>query len=151
MSGMAAPGQKTENPQKEREHKMGNTIIIAALVLIIGIAVYSTVRRVRYGSSCCGEHDPKEKKVKVSDKNKNNYPYTYVLTVDGMHCANCARRVENALNAGNGRWAIADVSKKEVILHTKQEESESELGEIVAKAGYTLLNCALQMDRSGRG
>ncbi len=121
---------------------MGNTIIIAALVLIIGIAVYSTVRRVRYGSSCCGEHDPKEKKVKVTDRNKNNYPYTYVLKVDGMHCANCARRIENALNAGNGRWAIADVSKKEVILHTKQEENESELGTIVAKAGYTMLGLA---------
>ncbi|MCR5268674.1 MAG: heavy-metal-associated domain-containing protein [Lachnospiraceae bacterium] len=120
---------------------MGNTIIIAALVLIIGIAVYSTVRRVRYGSSCCGEHDPKEKKVKVTDRNKSHYPYTYVLQVDGMHCSNCARRVENALNAGDGRWAVADVSKKEVTLYTKQEEDESELGTIIAKAGYTLLSC----------
>ena len=122
---------------------MGNVIIIAVLILIIGMAVYSTVHRVRHGSPCCGERDPKEEKVKVTDKNKNHYPYTYVLKVDGMHCSNCARRVENALNAGDGRWAIADVSKKEVTLYSKQEESGSELGTIVAKIGYTMrgLSC----------
>ncbi len=120
---------------------MGNVIIIAALVLVIGIAVYSTVHRVRHGSSCCGERDPEEKKVKVTDKNKNNYPYTYILQVDGMHCSNCARKVENALNAGEGHWAVADVSKKEVLLRTKFEENESGLGEIVANAGYTMLSC----------
>ncbi len=123
---------------------MGNVIIIMALVLVIGIAVYSTVHRVRYGSSCCGERDPEEKKVKVADRNKNNYPYTYVLKVDGMHCSNCARRVENALNAVNGRWAIADVSKKEVLLRTKSEENESELGSVIAKAGYTMLSLKIK-------
>ncbi len=120
---------------------MGNAVIIAALVLIVGIALFSTVHRVRYGSSCCGERDPEEKKVKVADKNKKHYPYTYVLQVDGMHCSNCARRVENALNGQEGRWATADVGKKEVTLRTKQEETESELGGIVAAAGYTMLSC----------
>ena len=119
---------------------MGNTIIISVLIIIIAAAVYGTVRRIRYGSSCCGGHDPADKKAKVKDKNKNNYPYTYVLSVDGMHCANCARRIENAFNKTEGRWASADAGKKEVILRTKHEETRNELFDIVAGSGYTMLS-----------
>ncbi|MCR5590819.1 MAG: cation transporter [Lachnospiraceae bacterium] len=120
---------------------MGNAAVIAVLVLIIGIAIYSTVRRIRYGSSCCGEREPAQKKVKVSDRNVHNYPHTYTIQVDGMHCANCARRVENALNSHEGRWAMADVGKKNVLLRSKNEESESELAKDIASAGYTMLSC----------
>ncbi len=120
---------------------MGNVIITVVLIVIIALAVYSTIRRIRYGSSCCGERDPAEKKIKVADTNIHNYPYTYTLQIDGMHCANCARRIENALNRLEGRWATADVGKKEVLLRSKSEESESELGSIIASAGYTMLSC----------
>ncbi len=120
---------------------MGNVIITVVLIVIIALAVYSTIRRIRYGSSCCGERDPAEKKIKVADTNIQNYPYTYTLQIDGMHCANCARRIENALNRLEGRWATADVGKKEVLLRSKSEESESELGNIIASAGYTMLSC----------
>ena len=118
---------------------MGNTVVIIILLLIVAFAVYGTVRRIRFGSSCCGEHDAADKKVRVKDKNKKNYPYTYVLNVDGMHCSNCARRIENAFNKTEGRWAEADVGRKEVILRTKREESERDLSGIVSGAGYTML------------
>ena len=69
---------------------MRNIIIYITLALIIALAVYGTVKRIRHGSACCGEHEPPPKKIRVRDKNRNNYPYVYELTVDGMHCANCA-------------------------------------------------------------
>ena len=119
----------------------GNIVIILVLLLIVAIAVYGTVRRIRYGSSCCGERDAAPKKVKVKDKNKAHYPNVYVLSVDGMHCSNCARRIENAFNASGARWATADVGKKEVLLRSKYEESEDELGRMTAAAGYTMLSC----------
>ncbi|MCR5687962.1 MAG: cation transporter [Lachnospiraceae bacterium] len=119
---------------------MQNILVIAVLFVIVGIAVYGTVKRIRYGSSCCGTRDAAEKKVKVSDRNRANYPYTYVLAVDGMHCSNCARRIENAFNKTGGRWAVADVGKKEVTLLSKHEESEAELINITAQAGYTMLS-----------
>ena len=118
---------------------MGNTIVIIILVLIVVAAVYGTVHRIKYGSSCCGEHDAADKKVRVRDRNKKSYPYTYVLGVDGMRCSNCARRIENAFNKTEGRWAEADVGRKEVILRTKREESERDLSGIVSGAGYTML------------
>ena len=120
---------------------MGNVIIIIILVAVIGAAIYSTVHRIRFGSSCCGERDAAPKKVKVKDRNKSNYPYKYILKVDGMHCSNCARRVENALNEGEGRWATVNIEKKEVTLLSKHAEDEAELGRIIAAAGYVMLSC----------
>ncbi len=119
---------------------MGNVIIVTILILVIAAAVYGTVRRIKYGSSCCGGHDAAPKRIKVKDRNRKNYPYTYVLHVDGMHCSNCALRVENAFNKTDGRWAVADVGKKEVSLISKQKETEAELAGTVASAGYTMLS-----------
>ena len=119
---------------------MGNAVIIIVLCAIVGCAVYGTVKRIRYCSSCCGEHDPADKKVKVNDRNKANYPYVYILKVDGMHCSNCARRVENAFNKSEGRWATVILEKKEVLLRAKSEEQETDLAAVIASAGYTLLS-----------
>ena len=119
---------------------MGNIIIVTALILILAAAVYGTVRRIRFGSSCCGSKTPPEKKVKVRDKNIANYPYKYILHVDGMHCSNCARRVENALNKTEGRWATVDLADKEVRLYSKKAEAERDLAGIIASSGYTMLS-----------
>lgn len=48
---------------------MGTIIISVILAAVIGFAVFSTVRRIRYGSSCCGSKEPMPAKIKVKDKN----------------------------------------------------------------------------------
>ncbi len=119
---------------------MENIIIVTVLILILAAAIYGTVKRIRFGSSCCGTKTPPEKKVKVKDRNKNNYPYRYILSVDGMHCSNCARRVENALNKTEGRWATVDLADKEVSLYSKHEETDRDLAGVIAASGYTMLS-----------
>jgi copper chaperone CopZ len=118
---------------------MGDTVVIIVLLGIVALAVYGTVRRIRYGSSCCGSKTPPPKKVKVKDRNKASYPFVYRLKVDGMHCANCARRVENAINSLEGCWAVVDLGKKEVTLRTKRETTEQDMSAVIAKAGYTVI------------
>lgn len=118
---------------------MGDAVVIIVLLGIVALAVYGTVRRIRYGSSCCGEKTPPPKKVKVKDRNKASYPFIYRLKVDGMHCANCARRVENAINSLEGYWAVVDLGKKEVTLRTKRETTEQDMSAVIAKAGYTVI------------
>lgn len=119
---------------------MGDIVIILILIVIVGVAVMGTVKRVRHGSACCGEHDAAPKKVRVSDHNKNNYPYAYEIEVDGMHCSNCTRRVENAFNSQEGYWARADLATRTVKLLSKSEVREDLCSGIVSDAGYTLLN-----------
>ena len=117
---------------------MGDAVVIIVLLGIVALAVLGTIKRIRYGSSCCGEKTPPEKKVKVKDRNKASYPFVYRLKVDGMHCANCARRVENAINSLEGCWAVVDLGKKEVTLRTKRETTEQDMSAVIAKAGYTV-------------
>lgn len=118
----------------------GNVAVYVILAAIVGLAVYGTVKRARHGSSCCGEREAAPKKVKVSDRKASDYPYVYELRVDGMHCSNCARRVENAFNSTEGLWATADVGEKTVKLRSKMALNESVCWKTVSDAGYTMLS-----------
>ena len=119
--------------------KMGTMIIILILLVIVVLALGSIKKRIKYGSSCCGTHEPAPKKIRVRDKNKAHYPYTALLAVDGMHCSNCACRVENALNVEDGIWAKVNLEAKSVLVRSKNPLQEAELSRIISQAGYTLL------------
>ena len=76
----------------------------------------------------------------MADRDKSHYPYETVLTIDGMTCSNCVRRVENALNNLDGVWAQVDLDSRKAIVRTKQVLSEDTLREVVQKAGYLVLS-----------
>lgn len=118
---------------------MGTVIIIFGLIVIVVFAVKSIVHRIRFGSSCCGERDAAPKKIKVHDKNKSHYPYSYVLSIDGMHCSNCVRHVENAFNSIDGVWAKVNLEKKEATVLSKNPFETADLEAIVSEEGYTVL------------
>lgn len=122
---------------------MGSILIIAVLIVIIFFAIKSVIHRIRHGSACCGERNAPQKKVKVKDKNKSHYPFQYILTVDEMHCSNCTRHVENALNSLEEIWATADLQNKEVVVLSKKIRENSELEKIVAQAEYTVLKISI--------
>ena len=118
---------------------MGTAIVILVLAIIVLCAILSIRKRIKYGSSCCGTHDAAPKKCKVSDKNKSHYPYAYTLTIDGMHCSNCARRVENDLNSKEGVWATVKLDSKSVLVRSKNPLEEAELSKVINETGYTLI------------
>ena len=118
---------------------MGTIIIVLILLVIVLTAVKATLKRILHGSACCGKRDAPEKKVKVQDKDKSHYPFKYVLSVDGMHCSNCTRHVENALNSIDGLWATASLENKSVTVLSKMELDSADLESEVREAGYTVL------------
>jgi len=111
-------------------------ILLAAAVVL---SVKSIIHRIRCGSSCCGAKDAPAKKVKVQDKNKSHYPNSCTLTIDGMHCGNCVRAVENALNSMDGVWAKVSLETKRAHILSKQAVDRERFGKALADAGYTLL------------
>lgn len=120
---------------------MGGTIIVTAiLAVVIGFAFFGVLKRIKYGSSCCGEKDALPPRVKVKDKNKKNYPFRYLLSVDGMHCSGCVRKIENKFNTNDYMWAKANLEKKEVSLLSKTEIDEKTAAKIVSDAGFTMLS-----------
>ena len=118
---------------------MGTTIVICVLAIIVVCAILSIRKRIKYGSACCGTRDATPKKIKVKDKNKSHYPHTYTLTVDGMHCSNCARRVENALNAMDGVWATVKLENNTVLVRSKNPMQWEDFSKTISDAGYTLI------------
>lgn len=117
---------------------MATAIIVVILVLICIFSVKSYLKKLRGG--CCGAGgDGPEKKVKVADRNKANYPYQSVAVIDGMVCGNCAARVENALNSMEGVWAKVDLSKKQAVILSKAPLEEQTVRSAVRNQGYTVM------------
>lgn len=106
-------------------------VIIAALCLV---GVKSALKR--SASGCCGSGEGSIKKVKVQDKDLSHYPHCYRIEIDGMTCGNCEKRVANAFNIKEGFYAIANLEKGEVEIHTKNPEDEREMKDSIRSSGY---------------
>ena len=113
-------------------------IYIAAAALIL-FGVYRTVQKFRgkAKSSCCGTPEVKSVR-KVDDTDESHYPYTYILTVDGMKCSGCASIVENSLDNMDGDWARVNLGKREAKVLAKSEYSEEDFKKALAKTSYTI-------------
>lgn len=118
---------------------MGTVIVTFILALIVFFSILSIRKRIKYGSSCCGTHDAPPSKIRVRDKNKSHYPYTYTLKVDGMHCSACSRRIENALNSKEGVWAKVKLENNTVLVHSKSFLEKEYISNLISESGYTLL------------
>ncbi len=114
-------------------------IPVLALLGLIALLVYFMKKERTEGSSCCGTPETKEARVRVADRNKSHYPYTYLLSIDGMMCDNCAARVENALNRCEGTWAKVDLSEKEALVRPKERREKEDFSEALKGTSYTLL------------
>lgn len=116
----------------------GTIIVVLILIAIAVVSVLSYAKKLHSG--CCGASDEKVKRVRVTDRDKSHYPFSAVLTVDGMVCGNCAARVENALNELEGVWASADVEHGTVTVRMKQQLEERLLRNTVNHiGGYTVM------------
>ena len=110
-----------------------------ALALLIAWALHTAIRRSCRGGGCCGEHEETVKRTPAADRNRAHYPYETVLRIGGMTCDNCARRVENALNALPGTAAKVRIDTKTATVRTKEAPDEAALRGAVAGAGYAVL------------
>ena len=115
-----------------------NILTLIAAVLVVAVLFILMKNKVTKGSSCCGGQEESVKRIRADDPDPAHYPYHYRLIVEGMVCANCATRVENAFLSTGEMLAKADLGKKEVKLLSKRELDRRETARIVNRAGYTL-------------
>lgn len=87
------------------------TIIICVVIAAICIfAVISYRKKLKNG--CCGGGGDEVKHVKPQDTNVNDYDHVYRMDIEGMHCKNCAMRIENAFNEQPDRMAKVDLARQ---------------------------------------
>lgn len=107
-------------------------VVVLVAVVVIGIKSYFK----RLSSGCCGSGSARIKKKRAADRNPAHYPYHKKVMVDGMVCANCATRVENALNSLEGVWANVNLSGGFADIRMKQKIQPEELRRAVKESGY---------------
>ena len=118
---------------------MTNGMILLLLACAAAWGAWRTARRLRRGGGCCGEHEAAPARTAVADRNRAHYPWELTLNIGGMTCENCARRVENALNALEGTWAVVDIGSRTARVRCKQAPDTAALAEAVRRAGYVVL------------
>ena len=115
-----------------------NAVLIALIGALLVWAAWRTIRRARRGSVCCGEREADVARVK-SRARSAQLPYETTLAIGGMTCENCARRVENALNALPDTRARVDIATKTARVRTKTPPNVEQLRQTVRGAGYVVL------------
>ena len=111
---------------------MENVIIIGLLVLVVIIAVLRAMKHFK-GGGCCGSGSNTLRSKKTLDGDKKGEK---TLIIEGMHCENCAIRVENAINRLDGVVCRVNLKKKSAQVSYSQEPSVEELRRIVEKLDY---------------
>ena len=87
-------------------------LTIAAVAVVAVMLAWSIARKIHIGGSCCGEHEAAPRKIIPADTDKNHYAHNYTLTIEGMVCGACLRRVENAFNSCEGFYASGELQNK---------------------------------------
>ena len=118
-----------------------STIIICVILAAICIfAVSSYRKKLKHG--CCGGED--DIKIKPAETRKSQYPYKATVFIDGMTCAHCAARIENAFHEKEGYLAKVHLSNKRAELWTMQPPQQDEIRRIIEQAGYTFEKLAVE-------
>ena len=99
--------------------------ICLVLLMIVVFSVRSYLKKLKRG--CCGAGGDEVKRVRPADRDASHYSYARLVRIEGMHCQNCARRVENAFNSQEGFYAKVDLAKKTALVRSKAPVSDQQL------------------------
>lgn len=111
-----------------------STVII--LLMLAAAAIYTVASyRKKVASGCCGAGGDKAARVKKTG-NAADYPHHRVALIAGMHCENCAARVESAFNQEEGLMAKVNLAKGRADVYSRSPLEDARIRQLVAKAGY---------------
>ena len=111
---------------------MENGIIIAILVVVLFIALRSTVKHFTGAGGCCGGGSYRTK------KKPSGIKFRKIFLIDGMHCANCKRKLEQRINGVEDMIGKVNLKKEELTVYSVREISNTEIRVAVESAGFSV-------------
>ena len=107
-------------------------LIIVIVLLVVLLAAVGRIKK-HFRGGCCGSGSQT-----IRDKKTLTAPVIGVklLTVEGMHCENCAIRVENAVNRLEGALCKVDLRRKTAAVSFSAPIPDALLKETVEQLGY---------------
>lgn len=111
---------------------MGTQIVIGVLIVVVFIALSSSVKHFKGEGGCCGGNAaPKARK-----KRLHQVVGTKRIQVEGMHCDNCRKNVENGLNSLEQVNAKVNLKEKTAIVKLGEEIPDDVLVAAIENLGY---------------
>lgn len=111
---------------------MGTQIVIGVLIVVVFIALSSSVKHFKGEGGCCGGGAaPKVKKQRL-----HQVVRTKRIQVEGMHCDNCRKNVENGLNSLDQVNARVSLKEKTAIVKLGEEIPDDVLVAAIENLGY---------------
>ncbi len=108
---------------------------LAAIIVILGVlGVAYTIRHFAKRGGCCGSSDYRPRRKKLQ-----RVLYVKHFKVDGMHCAHCKARVEEAINDIRGACAKVDLKRGEVTVSYAEVIPDETIMAKVERAGYGIV------------
>ena len=115
---------------------MESAVILTIITIIAIFAVISYIKKIKYKKCCSGDGERTIEKVKVKDKNKNNYPYKKILKIGGMICPHCAKTIENNFNKLGDVYSKVYYDKEEAVILSKKEFDDKIFEDAIKESGY---------------
>ncbi|MCD7807815.1 MAG: heavy-metal-associated domain-containing protein [Erysipelotrichaceae bacterium] len=118
---------------------IADIIVILIIAVLMIFACREALKHFRGEGSCCGGGNS------VSSSNKtlsNEVLGKKVLKISGMHCENCAAKVQNAINAIDGASAQVDLENQSAIVTYDRDIQDKAIIKAVEKAGYKVIAIA---------
>ncbi|MBR1740723.1 MAG: heavy-metal-associated domain-containing protein [Lachnospiraceae bacterium] len=102
---------------------LSTTIMVLILLIIIALAVRSSLKHLKGEGGCCGGGgELKAEKKKLEGKQVMRLQ----LTIEGMHCENCKNRIERAINDMDGAVAKVNLKKNSAVISMDREIAQEE-------------------------
>ena len=123
---------------------METYIIIGIIVLILGISIFATIRRMKNKSCCSGGGS---KTLKEHKKLTDPVIMKKVIKIEGMHCDNCKTAVERRIERLDGALCTVNLAKKIAVVKLSREISDEELTKVVTDLDFTVLGIETEVVR----
>lgn len=110
---------------------MTDTIIVLVILAVLALAVLRGRKHFK-GGGCCGSGGNTVIKKKLTAPKLGEK----ILFIEGMHCENCAARIEDHLNRMEGVACLVNLKKGVASVSYSTEVSDGILKDSVEKLGY---------------
>ncbi len=114
---------------------MSTIIILAILIAICIFAIINSKKHFKGESGCCGGES-----VEKTEKTLNYIADKKKIFISGMHCKNCARKIESAINDVSYLACKVNLKENLAIVTGSQTINEEEIKNIIEKLGYKVVN-----------
>lgn len=110
-----------------------NIVVVVILVIVIGLALKSSVKHFKGEGDCCGGKTEPLLEVKKLDAPKLG---EREILIGGLHCQNCKNRVERAVNRIDGAACQVNLKKNTAYVQYSKKISDEELKAAIEGNGY---------------